>query len=266
MTELEFRFMTKVAFSQPVIDHVFSLRCLPMEDDVQRVQSFGIQLEPSVGYELRRDGFDNWRACGACHVAHDSFAYASHGIVRVDLAKRKPEAPNPTLRYPTPLTQPDEAVRSLWQSLPLERLTPLAQAEILNAAAANALVYTVGVTGNGTTAAVALQQGKGVCQDYAHLLLALSRLSGFAARYCMGLIPGEGATHAWVELALPEGWVGFDPTHCRKAGEDYLRFAVGRDASDCRAENGVFRGYASQTMQLKMQLWERGSQPGPKGQ
>lgn len=82
--------------------------------------------------------------------------------------------------------------------------------------------------------------GSGVCQDYAHILLALARRSGFAARYCMGLVPGEGATHAWVEIALPDGWHGYDPTFACEAGEEHLRFAVGRDAADCRAERGIF--------------------------
>ena len=71
------------------------------------------------------------------------------------------------------------------------------------------------------------------------------------------LTPGEGATHAWAEVLLPEGWVGFDPTRGCVAGEDYLRFAVGRDAADCPAERGVFRGDAGQTQTVAMLLRER---------
>lgn len=73
----------------------------------------------------------------------------------------------------------------------------------------------------------------------------------------MGLIPGEGATHAWVELALPEGWTGFDPTHGREIDEGYLCFAVGRDAADCFAERGVFRGAAEQRQRVEMALKRR---------
>ncbi|MGN0708166.1 MAG: transglutaminase domain-containing protein [Faecalibacterium sp.] len=258
MTEWEFQFKAGLRFSAPVIEHVFQLHCLPAEDEVQRLEAYGIRLNPAAGYELHRDGFGNWMVCGSCRPPHLSFAYEAHGIVRVELSRRRPEVPNPVLRRFTPLTEPDAAVYALWSSLPLEGRPLQEQAALLSHGAANALRYTSGVTDNGTTAAQALGQGQGVCQDYAHLLLALARLSGFAARYCMGLIPGEGATHAWAEIALPEGWKGFDPTHDGDAGEDHLRFAVGRDAADCRAENGVFRGAAAQSLHAAMLLRQRG--------
>lgn len=257
MTELEFKFKTELVFSAPVTEHVFALHCLPIEDEVQTIQSFGVAVEPEAAVEQRRDGFGSWLVCGSCCAPHDKFAYFSHGIARVDLSRRQPQEPNPVLRCHTALTAPQAAVHELWQSLELSGKTPLEKAQILNIAAANALRYTSGVTNNATTAAEALALGQGVCQDYAHLLIALARLSGFAARYCMGLIPGEGATHAWAELCLPDGWRGFDPTHSCEAGEQYLRFAAGRDAADCRAEKGVFKGIAQQSMQVDMVLRQR---------
>lgn len=257
MTELEFQFRTELTFSEPVREHVFSLHCLPREDETQQLRSYGITLEPAAGYELRRDGFGSWLVCGSCQEPHETFLYGTHGIVRVDRSRKASEPVDPVFRYPTPLTMPEEAVRTLWNRLPLAGRMPQEQAELLNRAAAEALEYQRGATGIQTSAAEALAAGKGVCQDYAHLLLALARLSGFAARYCMGLIPGEGATHAWAELALPEGWTGFDPTNRRAADETYLRFAVGRDAADCLTERGVFRGKAAQSMNIQMRLWER---------
>lgn len=257
MTELEFKFKTELEFSAPVTEHVFALHCLPIEDEAQAVQAYGVAVEPEANCEMRRDGFGSWLVCGSCCAPHDKFAYASHGIVRVDLARRQKQEPNPVLRCHTALTRPEGSIPELWQSLPLEDKTPLEQAQILNMAAADALKYTAGVTNNATTAAEALALRQGVCQDYAHLLIALARLSGFAARYCMGLIPGEGATHAWAELCLPEGWRGFDPTHGCEAGEKHLRFAAGRDAADCRAEKGVFKGIAQQAMRVDMVLSER---------
>lgn len=257
MTELEFEFRAELAFSEPVREHVFSLHCLPREDEEQMLQAYGVMLEPAAGYEMRRDGFGNWLVCGSCPEPHEAFAYCTHGIVRVNRARRTTEEVNPMLRYPTPLTMPDDTIRSLWKMLPLEGKTPWEQAELLNQAVADALAYRPGTTGLQTTAAEALRAGEGVCQDYAHLLLSLARLSGFGARYSMGLIPGEGATHAWVELALPDGWKGFDPTNHRAADETYLRFAVGRDALDCRTERGVFRGNVMQTMNIQMRLRKR---------
>ncbi len=254
MTELEFSFKAALDFSAPVTEHQFTLHCLPAPDEVQTIEAVQLQLDPAVPYIVRQDGFGGLTVCGSCRAPHSRFAYQARGLARVDLRRRVPAAPHPIYRQPTALTAPDGAVRALWESLPLAGLDPAQTAERLNAAAASALVYTPGVTSNDTTAGQALALGRGVCQDYAHLLLALARLSGIPARYCMGLIPGEGATHAWAELAMPEGWVGYDPTHCCRTGETYLRFACGRDAAGCPAEKGVFRGGAAQTMQVDMTL------------
>lgn len=257
MTELEFHFETELAFSAPVTEQVFALHCLPMQDAVQQTQAYTLHLDPAAAYTVQRDGFGSLAVCGSCREPHGHFTYCAEGLARVDLARRGPEEVNPALRYATALTAPDEAIRALWRSLPLAGQPPRAQAQLLLRAAADALRYTPGVTTTATTAAQALALGQGVCQDYAHLLLALARLSGFGARYCMGLIPGEGATHAWAELALPEGWVGCDATHARETDETYLRFAAGRDAADCFAERGVFRGFASQRQTVEMRLRPR---------
>lgn len=254
MTELEFHFRTEVEFSAPVTEHVFALHCLPMQDAVQQTEAYTVRLDPAAAYTVQRDGFGSLTVCGSCREPHGRFLYGADGLARVDLSRRGPEEADPVLRYATALTEPDGAIRALWQSLPLAGRPPRAQAQLLLRAAADALRYTPGVTTTATTAAEALALGQGVCQDYAHLLLALARLSGFSARYCMGLLPGEGATHAWAELALPEGWVGCDPTHARETDETYLRFAAGRDAADCFAERGVFRGVASQRQTVEMRL------------
>ena len=253
MKELEFHFHAGVTFSSPVHGHTFALHCLPMEDDGQKLQSYAIRLEPAAEYGLHRDGFGGWLVCGSCREAHMTFCYDSHGIVRVQ-GHSQAEPVNPVLKQFTELTAMTEELEALWRSLPLKRKSPQQQAELLNKAAADSLHYVPGVTGLATTAGQALALGSGVCQDYAHILLALARRSGFAARYCMGLVPGEGATHAWVEIALPDGWHGYDPTFACEAGEDHVRFAVGRDAADCRTERGIFRGMAEQTLQTEMRL------------
>lgn len=254
MTQLEFCFKTELNFTAPVTDHVFTLRCLPMPDQAQRLDAWQLWLDPAAEYGIQKDGFGGLTVCGSYAAEHQRFVYSARGLASVDLSRPRQDPVNPVFHCFTPLTQPDEAVRALWSGLPLAGLAPHAQAQLLNRAAFDALRYTPGATTNATTAAQALALGQGVCQDYAHLLLALARLSGFAARYCMGLIPGEGATHAWVELALPEGWTSWDPTQGCEAGEDHLRFGAGRDAADCPAERGVFRGTAGQSMQVDMQL------------
>ncbi|MGH7746372.1 MAG: transglutaminase-like domain-containing protein, partial [Candidatus Dormibacteria bacterium] len=106
--------------------------------------------------------------------------------------------------------------------------------------------YTRVVTGVDTTAAEAFAQRAGVCQDYAHVLLALCRLCGLPARYVSGHLLGEGATHAWVEVLVAAGddraaAHPLDPTHGVRAGIRHLTVAVGRDYHDVAPTSGTFR-------------------------
>ena len=100
-----------------------------------------------------------------------------------------------------------------------------------------------------TTAAEAWAGGVGVCQDYAHCMLALARLCGLSARYVSGHLLGEGGTHAWVEVLVPHPRepeasraVAFDPTHVRRAGLRYVTVAVGRDYADVAPTSGTYEG------------------------
>jgi transglutaminase-like putative cysteine protease len=109
--------------------------------------------------------------------------------------------------------------------------------------------YRHDVTTVRTTAAEALAVGAGVCQDYAHVMLALCRLCGLPARYVSGHLVGEGGSHAWVEVLLPSPGdrsslvaVAFDPTNDRAAGPGYLTVAVGRDYADVAPTHGSYCG------------------------
>jgi transglutaminase-like putative cysteine protease len=111
------------------------------------------------------------------------------------------------------------------------------------------LDYEWGITGVGTTASEALAGGRGVCQDYAHIMLAACRAQGLPARYVSGHLAGEGGSHAWVEVLYPHPysrnrWVaqGWDPTHNRRANSDYLVIAVGRDYADVAPLSGTYDG------------------------
>ena len=106
----------------------------------------------------------------------------------------------------------------------------------------------------------ALSTKQGVCQDFAHIMIALVRQLGIPCRYVSGYLfqPGEtatrstdGATHAWVEAWLCDlGWVGFDPTNNALAGEQHIRVAVGRDYSDVPPTRGVFKGSSAVRSEL----------------
>jgi transglutaminase-like putative cysteine protease len=124
------------------------------------------------------------------------------------------------------------------------------------------LDYEWGITGVGTTASEALAAGRGVCQDYAHIMLAACRAAGVPARYVSGHLAGEGGSHAWVEVLNPHPYCGnrsvaqgWDPTHNRRANSDYLVVAVGRDYADVAPLSGTYDGRgATNTLAVKKRL------------
>jgi transglutaminase-like putative cysteine protease len=110
----------------------------------------------------------------------------------------------------------------------------------------------------------ALRSRKGVCQDFAHIMISLARNIGIPCRYVSGylyqggedaLALADGATHAWVEAFLPEmGWVGFDPTTNRLTGERHIRTAIGRDYADVPPTMGVMKGKAETQLQVRVRV------------
>lgn len=149
------------------------------------------------------------------------------------------------------LTEPDGALHRAARRLSQSGDAGLGLAQRTNAWVAAYMRYRHDVTSVRTTAAEALALGAGVCQDYAHVMLALCRLSGLPARYVSGHMVGEGGSHAWVEVLLPSASdrsslvaVPFDPTNNRMAGASYLTVAVGRDYADVAPTHGSYCGSA----------------------
>ena len=123
--------------------------------------------------------------------------------------------------------------------------------------------YEPGVTNAETHANTAFELRKGVCQDFAHVMLAMCRALGIPARYASGYIYtggkdaliGAQASHAWCEVYLPEtGWIGFDPTNAVLADHRYIKVAVGRDYEDVAPVRGAFRGVASCSMNIEVSV------------
>jgi transglutaminase-like putative cysteine protease len=152
---------------------------------------------------------------------------------------------DPRLLEPTPLTAPDDALRQLASEL---RITGLVGEELARAACLHVfelMTYTTDVTGVRTTAAEAFAQRSGVCQDFAHVLLAVNRVLGLPSRYVSGQMLGAGGSHAWVEVLLPtpDGHarvLSLDPTHGRVTGMTYLTIAVGRDYAHVAPVSGTY--------------------------
>jgi transglutaminase-like putative cysteine protease len=155
------------------------------------------------------------------------------------------------LLAPTPLTEADGRLDDAARELSTAASGAMDLAERACAWTHEAMTYQHGITGVHTTAAQALAGGQGVCQDYAHVMLALCRKAGLPARYVSGHLLGEGGSHAWVEVVVDDPLretsgqkvaVAFDPTHDRRAGQGYFTVAVGGDYADVAPTSGTFEG------------------------
>ena len=250
---LHFHYDILLEFSSPVAGHAFVLRCLPPSFPGQQVLDMALALEPAVPFALQRDPFGNLLEVGRIEPPHDRFRYTARGSVRVDLAARRQEACHPVYRLPSPFARPDAAMQGWLAGLALPQ-DPRSRAWALAQAVHSRMTYLPGATGVATTAAQAFGAGQGVCQDFAHIYLALARMAGLGARYVSGLPEGEGASHAWCEVWLDGVWTGIDPTRLQWADEGYLRFGIGRDFGDCPMERGVFAGAADQRQTVFMRV------------
>jgi transglutaminase-like putative cysteine protease len=153
----------------------------------------------------------------------------------------------PALLRPTRLTAADDRLRELAARLAGPAGAGwLDRAERICHGVHDALAYRDGATTVETTAAGALAGGAGVCQDFAHVMLAVCHVAGLPARYVSGHLLGQGGTHAWVEVAGPSGpgavAVAFDPCNGCRAGSGYLTVATGRDYADVAPTSGSYVG------------------------
>jgi transglutaminase-like putative cysteine protease len=156
------------------------------------------------------------------------------------------------LLEPSPLTRADDRILRAAESLAGSADWGLPLADRINDWVYQSMTYHHGVTGVRTTAAEALALGSGVCQDYAHVMLAVARACGLPSRYVSGHLLGEGGSHAWVEVVLPtKDGTGdaiastFDPTHASRGGLNYVTIAVGSDYSDVAPTSGTYLSAAS---------------------
>lgn len=156
---------------------------------------------------------------------------------------------DPRLLEASGLTATGPRIRHAADAIAAEGLAGLALADRVDGWVHQAIRYQAGVTTVATTAEEALQGGAGVCQDYAHVMLAICRTLGLPARYVSGHLLGEGGTHAWVEVLLPAAdgsgdaeAHALDPTHGRPGSVRYVTVAVGRDYRDVAPTSGSYFG------------------------
>lgn len=129
------------------------------------------------------------------------------------------------------------------------------------------VAYTPGATMVDTPVEVVAAERRGVCQDLAHLAIALFRMRGVPARYVSGWLhdPARGApgeSHAWVEVHVPGwGWYEVDPTHPEPITSRWMRVAIGRDYADVTPLRGTYQGDATESMTVTVETEEEPAPP-----
>lgn len=180
-----------------------------------------------------------------------------------------PAQPEPDGRWPaaiflrdSALTRADAALSAFAQGFASAcRADPRAGLQALMQALGERMPYHHGQTDAATPAAEAFAGGLGVCQDHAHVFICCARLLGLPARYVSGYLAADSAhvaSHAWAEVRLSEGWLGWDVANQCMANGRHVRLAYGADYLDACPVRGVRQGGGSEALRARVEV-----RPGP---
>lgn len=287
MPKFKIQHITRYSYEIPVRDSANQIMLYPMSDDFQEVLSHRIRISGNPAIETYSDVFGN--KVGTFTHPHP------HSELRIDSECEVQTRPRPL---------PDDTIASSeqWQRLQQARfqfpeieflrlesfdalsemqaamdrihqpeLTPLQCSLKFNTFVFETFTYQKGITTVDTTLDEIWRLHSGVCQDFAHILLAMLRYTGIPARYVSGYIcpnkngmRGEGATHAWVEASIPGyGWLGLDPTNNCIANENHVRLAVGKNYYDCSPVRGTYRGTSNHELHVAVTVGYEDGTPLP---
>ncbi len=260
---------TRFRYSKPITESVMEARMQPRSEGNQRCLSFELSVSPHARISSYRDYSDNVVHHFTIPSMHTALTVTARAMVEMKPPSALPDALDADawaeldrivaagdyweLLMPSRFARPTEPLRAFASELKLQRRAdPLTLLRELNAAVYDAFDYVPKSTKVDSPIDEALEQRKGVCQDFTHIMTALVREVKIPCRYVSGYLihraedhdrSSDGATHAWVEVFLPRvGWVGFDPTNNLIAGERHMRVAIGRDYADVPPTRGVFKG------------------------
>jgi transglutaminase-like putative cysteine protease len=276
------RHFTRYRYSQPVWQSMMEVRMHPRSEGSQRCFVFQLSVNPRARIFSYTDSRGNLVHHFDLPARHKQLTIISDALVNLDAQAAPPEA------MPYEIWDELEQVvetRDFWDALlpshfarsspELEDLareigaterggrSPLAFLQELNSSVHKSFSYVKKSTAVNSPIEQALKSRQGVCQDFAHIMIALVRNAKIPCRYVSGYLyqsggsgpSADGATHAWVEAWLPGmGWVGFDPTLNRMVGEKNIRTAVGRDYADVPPTMGVMKGKAETQLQVRVRV------------
>ena len=268
--QLSIQHQTLYTYSAPLTYSIQQLHLTPRVEQQQRVLSW--QLGTPGPCHAYTDAYGNLSHMLTIDGRHEGLAIVAQGVVETIFPYRgrllTEETLSPLLfTVPTRLTESAPNILELAAACLPARQAPHqpAQTEHLMRLAAcivGAVAYQSGATMVTTTAGDALQLGRGVCQDHAHLFLACCHAWGIPARYVSGYIDpetsGHAASHAWVDAWVEDddfsGWVSVDVTHARLMTDAYCRLAIGRDYDSAAPVRGMRRGGGDEVLSVDVHI------------
>ncbi len=269
---LEIQHETRFTYSTAVTETIAEVRMEPVSDANQSCRSFALQIDPSTEVFRYRDGLGN-----AVHHYNILQPHEEIHVLAASVVETHPHRfrlSDCRAVYPFSLS---DAVLEVLDYLKLRgpvrwtpRLAPLL--ETLRPREGTPLVeivmhiadyirthfeYAPDVTLAHSPIDDVLEQGKGVCQDFTHLMIAVLRSFGVPARYVSGYIhrPNKDSqSHAWCEVWLPQlEWFGIDPTNDQLVNEHFVKVAVGRDFSDVPPNKGMYHGEGQERIFVRVE-------------
>ena len=275
------RHVTRFRYSAPVRESVMELRMQPRSEGPQTLRSFQIATNPRAQLYAYTDHLGNAVYHFNLLREHEELRIEAQAVVEIGQMRAQPEHLDALEwgRYNSfnlsddhfDMLEPSKFARSSPELESFMRIAdlskpegdPLTALKTLQRSIYDSFEYQSGVTEVNSPIEVALEQRRGVCQDFAHIMTAIGRAWRIPCRYVSGYLYHKGgrdrsaadATHAWVEAYLPSlGWVGFDPTNNIMACERHIRAAVGRDYSDVPPTRGTYKGGADSELSIAVSL------------
>lgn len=268
---LEVQHETRLDYTEAVTESMTEVRMEPMSDADQSCHSFHLGVWPGAEPFRYQDGFGNRVHHFNVLPPHEQVRILAAGIVETHPRPRDLTSSRAT--YPVDVEKADLEVLDFLKFRgpvrPSPRLAPLLDAlrpapgSSLAEFVARAMTYIYehfkyarDVTLVSSPIDDLLTHGKGVCQDFTHVLIAVLRSFDVPARYVSGYIhrPNkESQSHAWCEVWLPDlGWLGADPTNGRVVNDHFVKVAVGRDFTDVPPNRGVYRGRGEENISVRV--------------
>ncbi|CDN92324.1 MULTISPECIES: transglutaminase family protein [Rhizobium/Agrobacterium group] len=260
---------TEYVYDEPMPYALQRLRLTPQTGPCQTVEDWDVSVDGATVEVTYDDHFGNRVALVETEGPQRKVKVLASGLVITEdkagvFGTHTGNAPLWLFMRETPLTKPGKLVREMAKTSNGD--SELARLHDLMENIHRKVQYVPGSTDTETTAETALEAGKGVCQDHAHILISAARLIGLPARYVSGYlmmdeVAQQTATHAWAEVHLQGlGWVGFDAANNICPDDHYVRIASGLCYRDCAPISGMRIGPAGETLSVSVTVQETQSQ------